>query len=459
MKTDTIAAIATGMSNSGIGIVRISGEEAFSVIDSIFRNKRGEQVRLSGAASHTAHYGYIYDGDEKVDEALVLIMKGPHSYTAEDTVEIDCHGGVLMVKKILETVIHAGARTAEPGEFTKRAFLNGRLDLSQAEAVADVIHATNEYALKSSVSQLSGAVSNRIRDLRSRILYEIAFIESALDDPEHISLDGYSERLLMSLEPMIGEVEKLISSADDGRVMSEGIRTVILGKPNAGKSSLMNVLLGEERAIVTEVAGTTRDTLEEHIYLQGISLNVVDTAGIRDTEDVVEKIGVDRAMKAARDADLIIYVVDGSTPLDDSDREIMEFIRGRKSIVLLNKSDLELVVETGALEHISSHRVIPISAKEEQGIETLEQEIKKLFYHGELSFNDQVYITNVRHKEALEQTLDSLMMVKGSAESGMPEDFYSIDLMNAYEQLGFIIGEAVDDDLVNEIFAKFCMGK
>lgn len=459
MKTDTIAAIATGMSNSGIGIVRISGDEAFSVIDAIYRNKKGEKARLSEAQSHTVHYGFIYDGEEKVDEALVLIMKGPNSYTAEDTVEIDCHGGVLMVKKILETVIHAGARTADPGEFTKRAFLNGRLDLSQAEAVADVIHATNEYALKSSVSQLSGSVSNRIRDLRSQILFQIAFIESALDDPEHISLEGYGEQLLSALFPMIGDVDQLVRSADDGRVMSEGIRTVILGKPNAGKSSLMNVLLGEERAIVTEIAGTTRDTLEEHIYLQGISLNVVDTAGIRDTEDVVEKIGVDRAKKAARDSDLIIYVVDGSRPLDDSDREIMEFIRGRKSIILLNKSDLELVVDTDGLESISGQRVIPISAKEEQGIGKLEQEIKKLFYHGELSFNDQVYITNVRHKEALEQALESLKMVRRSVEDGMPEDFYSIDLMNAYEQLGLIIGEAVDDDLVNEIFAKFCMGK
>ena len=425
MKTDTIAAIATGMSNSGIGIVRISGEQAFSVIDSIFRNRKGERVRLSLSRSHTVHYGYIYDGDEKVDEALVIIMKGPHSYTAEDTVEIDCHGGVLMVRRILETVLHAGARTAEPGEFTKRAFLNGRLDLSQAEAVADVIHATNEYALKSSVSQLSGSVSAKIKELRSQILYQIAFIESALDDPEHISLDGYGSRLMDALVPMIGEVRKLLLSADDGRVMSEGVKTVILGKPNAGKSSLMNVLLGEERAIVTEIAGTTRDTLEEHIYLQGISLNVVD----------------------------------GSRPLDESDREIIEFIRDRKTIVLLNKSDLDLEVGTAELEQICGHKVIPVSAKEEQGIELLEQEIKKLFYHGDLSFNDQVYITNARHKEALEQCLESLLMVKGSVEDSMPEDFYSIDLMNAYEQLGLIIGEAVDDDVVNEIFAKFCMGK
>ena len=459
MKKDTIAAIATGMSNSGIGIVRISGSEAFSIIDKIFCGKNWEKVKISSMPSHRVHYGFIYDGDQKVDEVLVLIMKGPHSYTAEDTVEIDCHGGVLMVKRILETVIHAGARTAEPGEFTKRAFLNGRLDLSQAEAVADIIHATNEYALKSSVSQLSGSVSRKIGDLRSRILYEIAWIESALDDPEHISLEGYGERLLEALDPMIGQVEELLRSADDGRVMAEGVKTVILGKPNAGKSSLMNVLLGEERAIVTEIAGTTRDTLEEHIYLQGISLNVVDTAGIRDTEDVVERIGVDRAMRAAKDADLIIYVVDGSRPLDESDQEIMELIRDRKSIVLLNKTDLELQIDAASLEKQCGRRVIPISAKEEQGIGQLEEEIKHLFYHGELSFNDQVYITNVRHKESLEQALESLRMVKQSVKSQLPEDFYSIDLMEAYEQLGFIIGQAVDDDVVNEIFAKFCMGK
>lgn len=459
MKTDTIAAIATGMGNSGIGIVRISGPEAFSVIHKLYRNKKGERVRLGESGSHRVHYGFIYDGEEKVDEALVLVMKGPHSYTAEDTVEIDCHGGSLMVRKILEAVIHGGARTAEPGEFTKRAFLNGRIDLSQAEAVADVIHATNEYALKSSVSQLSGSVSRKIRDLRGRLLYQVALIESALDDPEHISLEGYRESLMKELEPLAAEMRKLVESWDDGRIMTEGVKTVILGKPNAGKSSLMNVLVGQDRAIVTEIAGTTRDTLEEHIYLHGISLNVVDTAGIRDTEDVVERIGVDRAKQAARDADLIIFVVDGSRKLDESDREIMEFIRGRRSIILLNKSDLRAVVEKEELEKLWGQKVIPVSAKEEQGIEMLEQEMKGLFYHGELSFNDQVYITNVRHKEALEQALLSISMVMGSIRDEMPEDFYSIDLMDAYGQLGLIVGEAVDDDLVSEIFARFCTGK
>lgn len=457
MKTDTIAAIATAMSNSGIGIIRISGEEAFSVIRRIFRMKNGKKIEE--AKSHTVHYGHIYDGDEMIDEVLVLIMKGPHSYTAEDTVEIDCHGGVLMMKKILETVIKYGARPAEPGEFTKRAFLNGRIDLSQAEAVIDVIHAKNQYALKSSVSQLNGGVSRKIRDLRERILYQIAFIESALDDPEHISLDGYDEELLALLDPMIEEIRHLLDSADNGKVMTEGVKTVILGKPNAGKSSLMNVLVGEERAIVTDIAGTTRDTLEEHIRLQGISLNVVDTAGIRETEDIVEQIGVSRAKSIADEADLIIYVVDASVPLDDNDAKIMELIRDKKAVVLLNKTDLEVQVSKEELEARTGHKVLAVSAKEILGIEELEQEIKSMFYQGEIDFNDEVYITNVRHKAALEEAYESVCMVKQSVEEGMPEDFYSIDLMNAYERLGSILGEAVEDDLVNEIFRKFCMGK
>ena len=457
MKTDTIAAIATAMSSSGIGIIRISGEQAFSVLQEIFRTKQGK--KLDKIVSHRVHYGHIYDGDEMIDEVLVLVMRGPHSYTAEDTVEIDCHGGVLMMKKILETVIKYGARPAEPGEFTKRAFLNGRIDLSQAEAVIGVINAKNQYALKSSVSQLAGSVSDRIKRLREQIIYEIAFIESALDDPEHISLDGYGEKLLGNLEPMIQEMEKLVSSADNGRVMTEGVRTVILGKPNAGKSSLMNVLVGEERAIVTDVAGTTRDTLEEHIRLQGISLNIIDTAGIRETEDVVEKIGVSKARNMADEADLIIFVVDASIPLDKNDEEIIELIRNKKAVVLLNKTDLEMTVTKEYLEEKTGHVVIPVSAKEETGIELLEQEIKSMFYQGEIDFNDEVTITNVRHKTALVEALASLRMVRQSVCDGMPEDFYSIDLMNAYEVLGSVIGEAVEEDLVNEIFSKFCTGK
>ena len=468
MKTDTIAAIATAMSNSGIGIIRISGDQALKTAGRIFRTPGGRSLDFEKVPSHTIHYGYIWNEDKKVDEVLLMVMKGPRSYTTEDTVEINCHGGVRMVRKILEIVIKHGARTAEPGEFTKRAFLNGRIDLSQAEAVADVISARNEYALKNSMEQLGGALSRRVKELRAQILYEIARIESALDDPEHISLDGYSDELLEKIGIISSEIEGLIRSADDGKVITEGIKTVILGKPNAGKSSLMNVLIGQERAIVTDVAGTTRDTLEEHIDLQGISLNVVDTAGIRDTEDVVERIGVERARKAAREGDLLIYVVDGSTPLDENDEEIMALIRrdpsvdefvDKKVIVLLNKTDLKICVEKEDLEQLTGRRVIPISAKEEQGIDDLTDEIRRMFFHGELKFNEEVYITNVRHKEALHDALESLNMVRNSIIQGLPEDFYSIDLTDAYENLGKIVGESVGDDVVNEIFAKFCMGK
>lgn len=455
---DTIAAIATAMGNSGIGIVRISGDEAVSVADRIFKSKQGNK-KLSQIESHTIHYGFICDGDEVIDEVLVMVMRGPRSFTAEDTIEIDCHGGMLVTRRILETVLKAGARLAEPGEFTKRAFLNGRIDLSQAEAVIDVINAKNEYALKSSVGQLRGSVSVKIKELREKILYEIAFIESALDDPEHISLDGYGEKLLSGVKKMEQDLLKLIRSSSNGRVISEGVKTVILGKPNAGKSSLMNVLVGEDRAIVTDIAGTTRDILEEHINLQGISLHVIDTAGIRNTDDLVEKIGVDRAMEAAKGADLIIYVVDGSRNLDENDFRIMEFIKDKKAVVLLNKSDLKALVSAEEIAKKSGHHVFLVSAKEETGIDRLEEEIKSLFYEGEIDFNDQVLITNMRHKEALREALESIQMVEKSIEDGMPEDFFSIDLMNAYEKLGLIIGESVEDDLVNEIFSKFCMGK
>lgn len=458
MVSDTIAAIATAMTNSGIGIIRISGPEALSVADRVFRPKKEGKV-LSKEKTYTVHYGTICDGDEVIDEVLVVIMRGPGSYTAEDTVEIDCHGGVLVMRRILETVLKHGARMAEPGEFTKRAFLNGRIDLSQAEAVIDVIQSKNQYALKSSVSQLKGSMSRKVKDLREKLLYEIAFIESALDDPEHISLEGYPEALYSKLQPIKEELSRAIGSFDNGRVLTEGVKTVILGKPNAGKSSLMNVLVGEERAIVTDIAGTTRDTLEENIRLNGISLNVIDTAGIRETEDIVEKIGVDKAKNIADEADLIIFVADGSRPLDENDEQIIELIRDRKAIVLLNKTDLTMVLSEEELREKTGKPVIPVSAKEQKGIDKLEEQIKEWFLHGEIDFNDEVMITNVRHKTAMSEALKSLELVERSIEDGMPEDFFSIDLMNAYEQLGTIIGESLEDDLVNEIFSRFCMGK
>ncbi len=457
MKKDTIAAIATAMTNSGIGIVRISGPQAFDVIGKIYEGKREKD--LSNEHTHTIHYGYIVDGEETIDEVLVMIMKGPHSYTGEDTVEINCHGGVYVVKRILETVIKYGARPAEPGEFTKRAFLNGKMDLSQAEAVIDVIHSKNEYALKSSVSQLKGNVQKKIKEIRSEILYHTAFIETALDDPEHISVDGYGEKLKETVDKLLLDIQELLKNSDNGRIMKEGIKTVIVGKPNAGKSSLLNVLVGEDRAIVTDIEGTTRDILEESIQLQGISLNIMDTAGIRDTSDIVEKIGVDKAKNHANDADLVIYVVDASRELDENDFEIIQMIQEKKAVILLNKSDLATVVTKDMVQSYIEKPMIEISAKEESGIRELEDTLKKMFFQGEISFNDEVYITNIRHKTALQDAHDSLVKVNISIENDMPEDFYSIDLLDAYESLGSITGETIGEDLVNEIFSKFCMGK
>lgn len=458
MKTDTIAAIATGMTNSGIGIVRMSGADAFLVADRIFRSRKGHK-KVSEMETHTVHYGYIADGDEVIDEVLLLVMRAPNTYTREDVVEIDCHGGVLVMQRLLETVFHYGARPAEPGEFTKRAFLNGRIDLSQAESVIDVINAKNDLALKSSVSQLRGSVCTRIRDIRSVLLTQMAFIESALDDPEHYSLEGYAPELCSVVEDLYAQVEKLVDSAGNGRMLREGIQTVIVGKPNAGKSSLLNLLVGEERAIVTDIAGTTRDILQEQIQIGGIGLNVMDTAGIRRTEDVVEKIGVSRSFEQLEKADLVIFVVDSSTALDENDFQIIEAIRGRRAIVLLNKSDLETRTSQEDLETLVDHPILSVSAAQQSGIEELESLIQEMFFHGQISFNDEVYITNARQKAALAEAAASLAMVTEGLQQGFSEDFVIIDMIDAYTSLGAVIGEAVDDDLVNEIFSKFCMGK
>ena len=458
MQSDTIAAISTGMTNAGIGKVRLSGDDAIEITDRIYRSPGGKK-HLKDVKTHTIHYGYIYDGDQMIDEVLVLIMKGPNSYTREDVVEIDCHGGVVVMKRLLETVIKYGARPAEPGEFTKRAFLNGRIDLSQAEAVIDVINSKSDLALESSLKQLRGSVRDKIQILRNGIIGNIAFIEAALDDPEHIQADNFGEELAVQVQGYIRELKKLLASADNGRMLKEGIQTVILGKPNAGKSSLMNVLLGENRAIVTEIAGTTRDTLEESMSICGIPLHIIDTAGIRQTEDVVEKIGVEKAVRFAENADLIIYVVDSSTQLDQNDFDIISMIKDKKVIVLMNKSDLVQVTEKDRILQLIEAPVIEISAKEETGLDQLEEIIKEMFFDGNVSFNDEICITNIRQKAAIASALQSLEMVMRSIEDGMPEDFFSIDLMDAYEQLGFIIGEAVEDDLVDTIFSDFCMGK
>lgn len=463
MQEDTIVAIATALTNSGIGIIRISGEESFTIIDKIYKSKNGKK-KLSQVPSHTMHYGFIYDDDKVIDEVMVAVMRSPKSYTMEDTVEINCHGGTLVMRRVLETAIRHGARLAEPGEFTKRAFLNGRIDLSQAESVMDVINARNDFALESSIRQLRGSVKIKIEAIRKKIIHEIAFIESALDDPEHISIDGYGIELDNKITDVCAEIKDILVSFENGELLKEGIRTVIVGKPNAGKSSLMNVLVGRERAIVTNTPGTTRDVLEEQINLDGITLNIADTAGIRKTEDMIEKIGVEKAKDYLAKADLIIYVVDASVGLDKNDKEILELLENQKVLILLNKTDLAQIVTEEDFKEILWERglslpIISISAKEETGIKELKRTIQDMFFTGEITCNDEVCITNVRHKADLQSALDSLLLVKSSIENQMPEDFYSIDLMNAYESLGSIIGASVGEDLVNEIFSKFCMGK
>lgn len=451
--SDTICAIATGMGQSAIGIIRISGEDAIEKADKIFRGKR----KLSELQSFTASFGDIYDGDKKLDEVIALVMRGPHTYTTEDTVELDCHGGPLVMKRVTELLIREGIRPAEPGEFTKRAFLGGRIDMTEAEAVMDVISAENDMALASSLEQLSGSLREKTVSLRDRILHETAFIESAIDDPENYSLDGYSEKLDDIIEGLSKEIETLISTSDEGRIIREGIRTAIVGRPNVGKSSIMNMLTGTDRAIVTDIEGTTRDTLEEYINLGGITLKLIDTAGIRNTEDVVEKIGVDRAIESMEAADLIMLVLDSSESLTDNDRELISRLRDKRYIVLINKSDLAQKLDTAELGALQN--VLYISAKSGQGLDEIRETIREMFFKNEIDFNNQLYITNARHKAALVRAAESLGRVRESIGAGVGEDFYTIDMMAAYESLGEIIGETLEDDLADKIFKDFCTGK
>ena len=500
---DTIAAISTAVSESGIGIIRISGPCAIEAADLLFCSPGGK-TRLKEVKSHTIHYGFICDPEGNViDEVLVSVMHAPRTYTAENTVEINCHGGVLAMQKVLDAVLHcdryqktgkgqeAGERAREsdetvhvraaaPGEFTKRAYLNGRIDLSRAEAVMDLIEAKNEFALRNSVSQVRGSLFRVIAELRGKILYQIAHIEASLDDPENLDFTPHLPEFREDLSAWRNTLKRLILTAEDGRLAAEGIRTVIVGKPNAGKSSFLNLLLGQERAIVTEIAGTTRDLLTETIHLQGMTLLVTDTAGIRDTDDTVEKIGVERARQSVEEADLLLWMVDSSVPLDENDRSIAALLSGRRSIILLNKTDLaeqtgvedvrkmvqDNVVRSASVmkkskdtEPESLTQIIPFSAKEGTGYDAFVRMLKDLFFHGKLSWNDEVVITNARHKLLLEQAEDSLERVSDSLDAGMSEDFFSIDLMSAYESLGAIIGEEVGEDLADEIFSRFCMGK
>ena len=473
--TDTIAAIATAMSEAGIGIIRISGPDAASIGSALYRTSKKKKTDISAWRPGTIRYGYIVEKDQDgrenlIDEVMVSWMKSPHSYTTEDTVEINTHGGMFLMNRILELVLKAGARMAEPGEFTKRAFLGGRIDLARAEAVMDLISSGNEFARKTSAAQLEGAVSSRIRELREKVLYEIAFIESALDDPENYSLDDYPEKLMNTCIQLEKEMKSLLSHAEEGRILREGIRTAIVGRPNVGKSSLLNHLAGEERAIVTEIEGTTRDTLSETVRVGGVLLHLTDTAGIRQTSDKVEQIGVHRAQQALENADMILFVVDSSRKISPEDGEIAERIiaklqEGTKCIILMNKTDLMSEVTEKDVRDIFTSRgsdcppLLFISLQTGEGMEELGKFIAELFHTGEIAEKNEIFLSNLRHKKAVQEALDSICLVEDSIRNGMSEDFFSIDLMNAYRVLGTILGEAVEDDLVEEIFSKFCMGK
>lgn len=471
-QSDTIAAIATAMSNAGIGIIRISGPDAIAVADAVFRGKR----RLSEMESHSISYGYIVDPDVKdpltskprrMDEVLVSVFRAPRTYTREDVVEINCHGGILMLQEILRLIFKKGARPAEAGEFTKRAFLNGRIDLAQAEAVMDLIRAENDLSARNSLEQLSGALSYRIREMRQKLLYEIAFIEAALDDPEHYDLDGYATELKGKLEDLSAGLEELLASSREGAYLKEGIVTAIVGRPNAGKSSLLNALAGRDRAIVTDIPGTTRDTLEEKVRLGHVTLNLVDTAGIRESDDQIEQIGVQRAFSSMREADLILCVMDASRPMDREDRDLLRELPSSTDlghcIILLNKMDLDPVLTREevreVLPEMAEDRILSASALREEGLDLLSDRIEKMFFRGQIQENGQVFITNARHKYALDQARASLRLVIDGIDRQMTEDLLTVDLMNCYEALGKITGETLEDDLADEIFSKFCMGK
>ena len=468
MEEKTIVGIASA-AGGGIGIIRVSGSESMKIVDSIFHpgkfnNEENEALidksYLQQQKSHTIHYGFIIDGNnEVVDEVMVSVMKAPATYTREDVVEINCHGGNYILQRVMQLLLEKGAFLAEPGEFTKRAFLNGRIDLSQAEAVMKMISSKNEFALQSAVKQLEGSVSKYIQQIREQILYEMGRIESALDDPEHYDLTGYSDELFDKTEQQIVSLQRLLDRFENGRMKSEGINTVIVGKPNAGKSSLMNILLDEDRAIVTDIAGTTRDALQESVRLGGLMLNLIDTAGIHNTEDTVEKIGVDRAKQYIEQADFILFVVDGSEEWSDEDEQILPLIAQKKGIILLNKADLKAKVSELFLKDKLSWDTIAFSNETKQGLQQLEQYITDKFERGDLQFNDQICLTSIRHKKAVMQAVNALHRVEQSIKDGMPEDFFTIDLMEAYQQLGLINGDTATEDLVNKIFEEFCMGK
>ncbi|SUY48547.1 tRNA modification GTPase TrmE [Clostridium putrefaciens] len=453
---DTIAAIATAVGESGISIIRVSGDKALSIVSSIFEGKNNRKI--DDISPYSMRYGKIVDkfSKEMIDEVLVSFMKGPKSFTAEDSVEINCHGGIMSTNKVLEEVIKAGARIAQPGEFTKRAFLNGRIDLSQAEAVMDLIRAKTDLSMKSALMQSEGRISREIKDIRHDLLGVIAHIEATVDFPEEDLEEMTSDKIKIDLDNIINRIERLLDTASEGRIIREGLSMVIIGKPNVGKSSLLNSILMEQRSIVTDVPGTTRDVIEEYINLDGIPVKVVDTAGIRETEDLVEKIGVERSKEKISEADLVVLMLDLSRKLDSDDKEILEYIKNKKYIVILNKSDLKRELEECDFQDMKN--IIEISAKNGEGIDLLKNKIKDLFFKGEINSTD-LMITNSRHKEALYRAKEKCLASLETLNSGVSIDFASIDIRGAWINLGEVSGETLEEDIIDKIFSEFCLGK
>jgi len=457
---NTVAAVSTPVGAGGIAIVRMSGNSAIDILSRVFvpvGNKKVSQIK-----SHTVTYGHIVDDGKVVDEVLTVVMFAPKTYTREDIVEINCHGGIRVANSVLNTLIKNGADMALPGEFTKRAFINGRIDLSQAEAVIDLINAKTELSKRASINRLEGRLSKKIRDIREEIITMTAHIEVNIDYPEHDNEDITFNMIFDKTNYLIKIIDKLIDTADFGRIIKEGIKTVIAGKPNVGKSSLLNYLIDEDKAIVTDIPGTTRDVLEEHINIAGIPLNIVDTAGIRDTKDIIEKIGVEKSKEYAKSADFIFLVIDGSQCLEQEDFEILKLVHKnrKKAIVILNKCDLEQKADINEIyNYIDKDYVISVSVKNNLGLDILFDKVKKLFFDGEIDVDDEVIISNERNKASLLNARKSLLNVIETINERMPQDFISMDLLDAYNFLGEIIGEKVDEDVIDKIFSEFCLGK
>ncbi|KXS44072.1 MAG: tRNA modification GTPase [Candidatus Frackibacter sp. T328-2] len=459
---DTIAAISTAIGEGGIGIVRVSGPEAISTINKIFKGYGQTDKDLNEVDTYTAHYGHIINPKDEqiIDEVICLVMKAPKTYTKEDVVEIDCHGGSIPLQKILDLVLKNGARLAEPGEFTKRAFLNGRIDLSQAEAVMDVINSKTEAGLEAAMDQLEGGLSSQIEEIKHKLLGLLAHLEASIDFPEDEIEDFNSDEIDSRVEEIIEQIEGLLDTSKRGRIIKEGIRTAIIGKPNVGKSSLLNALLRENRAIVTDVPGTTRDVIEEVINIDGIPLKIMDTAGIRETEDEVEKIGVERSEKFLKQADLVLLVLDAHRGITEEDRRIINLVDEKETVVVVNKTDLESNLNLGELKKkFENVQVVETSAVEGIGISELEDLISEMVFAGEVKANEQTLITNLRHKEALEAAYDSILNVKETVKQGLPADFVTIDLKTTLEELGKITGDTLGEDIIDRIFADFCLGK